>query len=236
VYGPEFAAVYDLLYGSKKDYAAEAASIRDLVLARVPDARSLLDVGCGTAEHLRHWSERFAVSGVEASAGMVAVARHKLPDVRIVHADMRTFSLDDRFDVVCSMYGVVGYLGNLDELHAAVTRMAAHTGSGGLVLFEPWIFQENWTGGIDVDDLTVRDGQRLARMGNWVTEGRSASIELHYLHGDGDSVRHFFDRQQLSLFTRDEYLSVAKDVLADVEFLPDSPSGRGMFVGFSLLR
>lgn len=229
MYGPEFAAVYDLLYGSKKDYATEAAAIRDLVLARVPNARSLLDVGCGTAEHLRHWSTRFAVSGVEASAGMVTVARRKLPDVRITHADMRTFELGETFDVVCSMYGAVGYLGGLDELHAAVTRMARH--AGGLVLFEPWIFREDWTGGIDVDDLTVVGDQRLARMGNWVTDGASVSIELHYLHGDGDAVRHFTDRQQLSLFTRDEYFSVAKEVLADVEFLADSPSGRGMFVG-----
>lgn len=229
MYGPEFAAVYDLLYGSKKDYATEAAAIRDLVLARVPNARSLLDVGCGTAEHLRHWSARFAVSGVEASAGMVAVARRKLPDVRVEHADMRTFELGETFDVVCSMYGAVGYLGGLDELHAAVTRMARH--ADGLVLFEPWIFREDWPGRIDVDDLTVVGDQRLARMGNWVTEGASVSIELHYLHGDGDAVRHFVDRQQLSLFTKDEYFSVAKDVLTDVEFLADSPSGRGMFVG-----
>lgn len=236
MYGPEFAAVYDLLYGSKKDYAAEAASIRDLALARVPAARTLLDVGCGTAEHLRHWSERFAVSGVEASAGMVAVARRKLPDVRIEHADMRTFSMPDTFDVVCSMYGAVGYLGSLDELHAAVTRMADHTAAGGLVLFEPWIFRENWTGGIDVDDLTVCGDQRLARMGNWVTDGPSVSIELHYLHGAGDAVRHFVDRQRLSLFTMDEYLSVTKDVLVDVEFLPESPSGRGMFVGVPPVR
>jgi predicted TPR repeat methyltransferase len=234
LYGPEFAAVYDLVYGSRKDYAAEAATIRDVVLARVPDARSLLDVGCGTAEHLRHWSSRFAVAGVEASDGMVAAARRKLPDVRIEHADMRTFELRDRFDVVCSMYGAVGYLGGLDDLHAALTRMAAH--AGGLVLFEPWIFREDWTGHLAVDDLTVRGDQRLARMGNWVTDGASVSIELHYLHGDGESVRHFVDRQQLTLFTRDEYSSVAKDVLSDVEFIADSPSGRGMFVGVPPVR
>lgn len=232
MYGPEFAAVYDLLYGSRKDYAAEAAAVRDFVLAREPGTRSLLDVACGTAEHLRHWSGRFAVAGVEASDGMVAVARRKLPDVRIEHADMRTFDLGSTFDVVCSMYGAVGYLDGLDDLHAAVTRMAAH--ADGLVLFEPWLFQEDWTGHLDVDDLTVVGDQRLARMGNWVTDGASVSIELHYLHGDGSGVHHFVDRQRLHLFTREEYLSVAKDVLGEVEFVADSPSGRGMFVGRSV--
>jgi SAM-dependent methyltransferase len=228
MYGAEFAEVYDLLYGSKKDYAAEAATIRRLIQCRLPDAGSLLDVGCGTGEHLKHWAAGFEVAGVEGSAGMAAVARRKLPDIRIEHADMRTFELGRTFDVVCSMYGCVGYL---DQLGTALARMAAHVRPGGLLIFEPWITKENWTGHLDVDDLTVRDGRRLARMGNWVTDGDKVSIELHYLSGDTTGVHHFADRQRLTLFTHDDYLGAAKDVLGEVEFLPESPSGRGMFVG-----
>jgi dTDP-4-amino-2,4-dideoxy-beta-L-xylose N-methyltransferase len=228
MYGAEFAEVYDLLYGSRKDYAAEAGTVSSLIVDRLPDARSLLDVGCGTAEHLKHWSKRFDTAGVEGSAGMVEVARRKLPEVHIEHADMRTFDLGRTFDVVCSMYGCVGYL---DELHTALARMAAHVRPGGLLLFEPWITRENWTGHLDVDDLTVRDGRRLARMGNWVTAGDTVSIDLHYLYGDAGEVRHFVDRQRLTLFGYDDYLGAAKEVLGEVEFLPESPSGRGMFIG-----
>lgn len=231
LYEADFAEVYDLLYGSRKDYAAEAATIRELVVRRRPAARSLLDVGCGTAEHLRYWSDWFAVSGVEASAAMVEVARRKVPDVHIEQGDMRELALGRSFDVVCSMYGVVGYLDSLDELRGSVSRMATHAGRDGLVLFEPWIFREDWTGRVHVDDLTVRDGRRLARMGNWVTDGTAVSVELHYLYDDAEEVRHFVDRQRLSLFSKDEYFAAASDALDGVEFLADSPSGRGMFVG-----
>src|SRR6266508_168944 len=102
MYGAEFAEVYDLLYGSRKDYAAEAAAMTNLIIDRLPGARSLLDVGCGTGEHLKHLSKRFDTAGVEASAGMVEVARSKLPHVPLEHADMRTFELGRTFDVVCS--------------------------------------------------------------------------------------------------------------------------------------
>jgi SAM-dependent methyltransferase len=210
MYGTEFAEVYDLLYGSKKDYAAEAAMVGELIKTRLPGARTLLDVGCGTGEHLKHWAADFDVAGVEASLGMIQVAWRKLPWAPIWRADMRAF--------------------HLVELAAAMERMAAHTRPGGLVVFEPWIFREDWAGHIDIDDLTVRNGQRLARMGNWITEGDRVSIELHYLYGNPDRVQHFVDQQRLSLFTQDEYFSAAKNVFAEVEFLPESPSGRGMFI------
>jgi SAM-dependent methyltransferase len=230
MYGAEFAEVYDLLYGSKKDYAGEAEVIRELIKARLPGARSLLDVGCGTGEHLKHLAANFDVAGVEASLGMIQVAWRKLPWAPIWRADMRAFELGRTFDVVCSMYGCVGYLNNVIELEAAMQRMAAHTRPGGLVIFEPWIFREDWSGHLNVDDLTVRDGKRLARMGNWTTEGDHVSIDLHYLYGDAGRVRHFVDQQRLSLFTKDDYLTAAKNALAEVEYLEESPSGRGMFV------
>jgi ubiquinone/menaquinone biosynthesis C-methylase UbiE len=47
------AHLYDLAY-SFEDYAGESAWVRNAVHARVPQARSLLDVACGTGEHLEH--------------------------------------------------------------------------------------------------------------------------------------------------------------------------------------
>ncbi|WP_205809383.1 methyltransferase domain-containing protein [Micromonospora sp. HNM0581] len=77
--------VYDLVYTSRgKDFAAEAQEIADVIRARRPGAASLLDVDCGTGEHLVTWRHLFAeVEGVDISADMRAVARAKLPGVPI---------------------------------------------------------------------------------------------------------------------------------------------------------
>ena len=45
------AEFYDLFY-DEKDYAGEAARVRELVAARYAGARTLLDVACGTGRHL----------------------------------------------------------------------------------------------------------------------------------------------------------------------------------------
>lgn len=45
----EAAAFYDLLYQGEKDHAAEAGVLARLIRERVPNAATVLDVGCGTA-------------------------------------------------------------------------------------------------------------------------------------------------------------------------------------------
>ena len=46
------AEIYDAIY-SFKDYAGEAAKIREIVARERPGARTILDVACGTGEHAR---------------------------------------------------------------------------------------------------------------------------------------------------------------------------------------
>lgn len=47
------ARLYDLEY-AEKDYAGEAARLHELIQARSPRGRTLLDVACGTGKHLEH--------------------------------------------------------------------------------------------------------------------------------------------------------------------------------------
>jgi SAM-dependent methyltransferase len=80
----ESADLYDAIYRAFKDYAAEATAIATLVRAAHPSAKTILDVGSGTGEHALHlWKHHgFAVDGLDLDAGLLAVAREKLPDAR----------------------------------------------------------------------------------------------------------------------------------------------------------
>src|SRR5438132_6970452 len=60
------ARIYDLLYtGTRiKDYAAEADVLHAIIQRVHPDARTLLDVACGTGAHLAFLRERYEVAGL----------------------------------------------------------------------------------------------------------------------------------------------------------------------------
>src|SRR5215218_2027417 len=95
----ESADWYDHFYGGK-DYGAEARRVTELIRQRRPGARTLLDVACGTGRHLERLRQEFDCEGLDLDGGLVAVARRRLPEMRLTRADMADFDLGRRFDAV----------------------------------------------------------------------------------------------------------------------------------------
>lgn len=131
------AAWYDAFYRAK-NYADEADQVATLIRARHPQARTLLDVGCGTGRHLEHLGARFACAGVDLDPGLLTVARRRLPEVPLVQADMTEFDLGRRFDAVTCLFSSIGYVGSIQRLHAAVGCMTKHLHPDGVLIVEPW--------------------------------------------------------------------------------------------------
>lgn len=133
-----YAAYYDLLY-CDKDYAAEAAFVAGRLRAQKPEARSLLELGCGTGRHAARLSGLgFAVTGVDRSEGMLEQARLSGPGCRFLAGDIRELSLGQRFDAVISLFHVMSYQTSDADLGAALACASAHLAPGGLLLFDFW--------------------------------------------------------------------------------------------------
>lgn len=230
MYDDQFADVYDRVYCALYDYADHAELIGDLARRHVENPKTLLDVGCGTGEHLRYLAKQFSVTGVDLSESMVRVARRKLGGIAVHQADMRDFDLGRTFDVVCSMYSSVGYLGGPDELRAAVARMAAHVAPGGVLVVEPWILREKWNGGILAHATVEHEGVTISRMGQWRTEGDRSLVDMHYLVSEPGGVRHFVDHQDLALYSLEEYLDAFARAGFEASLLPAGRADRGVFV------
>ena len=77
---------------------------RFLAALTLPDGAEVLDLGCGAgAEALR----RFRVTGVDLSARQLELARERLPDARLIQADMTEVSFPDAsFDGVVALYSI----------------------------------------------------------------------------------------------------------------------------------
>lgn len=128
IIGPEHAEVYEVIYRSRgKDWPAEARDLTRRVRRLRHDARSLLDVACGTGAHLETFRACFDhVEGLELAPAMRERAERRLPGVRMHHADMRGFDLGRSFDVVICLCTSVGYLDTVEEMTGAVRCMADH--------------------------------------------------------------------------------------------------------------
>ncbi|GAA3795806.1 hypothetical protein GCM10022226_13990 [Sphaerisporangium flaviroseum] len=235
VYGAEVSEVYDFLYqGRGKEYAKEAEVVAGLVRHRNPLAASLLDVACGTGEHLATLKAIFGdVEGVELSDTMRATARRKLADVPVHGGDIRDFDLGRTFDAVCSLYSTVGYMASTAELDAAVATMARHVSPGGVLIVEPWYFPGRFRDGHIGDDIIRADGRTVARVARSVRVGDSVRQEAHYIVADSAGIRHFDHVQVFTLFEPAEYVAAFERAGCTVEYVErdDILAGRGLFVG-----
>lgn len=225
------AAWYDAVYAGK-DYAGESARLLALVDELRPGAATLLDVACGTGRHLEHLRGALRCEGVDVEPGLLDVARARLPGVPLTLADMTTFELGRRFDVVTCLFSAVGYTVEVDRLRAAVARMAAHLTPGGVLLVEPWILPEDWDPAVPPHLTEHRDGGRLVvRVAASRRAGRLTTLRLHYAVAADGAIETADEEHVLGLFRRDEYLDAATAAGLDARWLDDGPADRGLLVG-----
>ena len=107
---------------------------------------SILDVGCGTGEPiLRFFTERqFKVTGVDASAAMIAIARGRLPRARLVVGDMRELALDETFDAAILWHSLFHL--RHDDQRAMFGMLARLLNPGGVLMFTSGTeFGETWS-------------------------------------------------------------------------------------------
>lgn len=141
-----YSRYYDLLY-KDKNYPAEADFVHSLLTRHAPQARSILELGCGTGTHARLLAERgYALHGVDLSEEMLAVARsgsENLPAplrerLSFSVGNARDFRADQQFDAVVSLFHVVSYQSTNADLHAMFDTAAKHLKHGGVFIFDFW--------------------------------------------------------------------------------------------------
>ncbi|MEV8017486.1 class I SAM-dependent methyltransferase [Streptomyces sp. NPDC086554] len=230
----DISPLYEAIYlGRGKDYEAEAGTVAELVRARNPEARDLLDVGCGPGNHLQYFAAAFDhVEGADLADAQLASARSRLPDVPVHRADMRTFDLGRQFSAVTCLFSAIGNISGTDELRAAVRSMARHLRPGGVLVIEPWWFPETFTAGHIGSDTFEHEGTTISRVSHSVRRGDSSHMEVHYVFArPGEGIWHFADEHTMALFPRTEYETAFADAGLKAEFLDLGNSGPGVFVG-----
>ncbi|WP_170603561.1 class I SAM-dependent methyltransferase [Ruegeria arenilitoris] len=94
----------------------------------------VLDLGCGAGDPIARWfmAEGFAVTGVDFSEAMLAIARERWPDGDWRNADMREFELEQQFDGIIAWDSFFHL--TADEQKNCIARMAHHLRPGGMLM------------------------------------------------------------------------------------------------------
>jgi len=182
----DYSAYYDMLY-KNKDYRSEAEYIHQLIQQQAPNARSILNLGCGTGNHDLYLANLgYAVTGIDLSAEMIDLANQKIKgqtgvDLQFQTGDVRTIRTNKKYDVVVSLFHVVSYQVSNEDLNAAFATAAAHLAEGGVFIFDCWYGPGVLTSPPVVRHRVLENGRlRIHRIANPVMHFDENYVDVNY--------------------------------------------------------
>ena len=224
------ARFYDAIY-AWKDYDREAARLRELIRERRPDARTLLDVACGTGRHLELLRRWYEVEGVDLDEVMLRLAGDRLPETPLHRGDMAEFDLGRPFDVVTCLFSSIAYMRTPDRLDRAVANLARHAGPGGLVFVEPWFTPGAWEPNTAHADFVDEPDLKVARLSVSPEVADQITMVFHYLVATPAGVEHLTEDHVVGMFTHEQYRDAFRRAGLEVELDPEGLMGRGLYIG-----
>jgi len=141
----DYSKYYDLLY-QDKDYNSEVAFIDSLLQAHASKPKKLLELGSGTGKHACLLAKKgYDIVGIDQSRTMLEMAGQLLASepavtkqIRLFEGDVRTFSIDEKFDAAISLFHVLSYQTTNHDVEQMFTTVKNHVKPGGLFVFDCW--------------------------------------------------------------------------------------------------
>jgi len=137
-----YAKYYNLLY-KDKDYKNEVDYI-DLLIKKYSKNNKkgmrILDIGCGTGIHANYLAEMgFKVTGIDFSKEMISIAnKGKVKNTDFFVYNATSFDLSVKFDVILSLFHVVSYQTENQNIKDLFVNVSKHLKKNGLFIFDFW--------------------------------------------------------------------------------------------------
>lgn len=221
--------LYDAIY-SFKDYETEAKMIRSYIENKKNDARTILDVACGTGQHAQYLNKHFAVDGMDLDEAQIELARMKNPGSEFWVRDMTKFNLNKKYDVITCLFSSIGFAGTLEKVEQTVQQFKAHLNENGIVLIEPWFTPDTWSDGFVTSVNYESEEYKISRMSHSGTDGRTSILTFEYMIGTKNGIERLTEKLEMGLFDAEELSQVFRNCGFDVEYDPVGLIGRGMYI------
>lgn len=131
-----FAPFYDETMRGGGNQAMPITSVKQWLNQYHPQARSLLEVACGTGTVLKQFEGFYELAGLDLSPEMIKLARVKVSGARLWVADMANFELDATFDTVICLFDSINHLPEFWQWEGLFAQVYQHLNPGGLFVFD----------------------------------------------------------------------------------------------------
>lgn len=129
----QFAPYYDQLMGNRH---ATWKHIRKLLNGHLGSGKAVLELGCGTGSVLKSFPRNMHLVGLEASMGMLAIAKKKVPHAALYCQDMSNFRLPRKFDIIICVFDTINHLTSFKSWVSLFRGVSKHLNPGGAFLFD----------------------------------------------------------------------------------------------------
>lgn len=140
----KYSLYYNLLY-QDKDYDNEVNYINQLINLYNPNAKSLLNMGCGTGRHdLLLLEKGFDIVGFDISKKMIYEANaakakiHNKSSIDFIEGNIQSIRLKNKFDVITSLFHVMSYQTTNVSLDKSFKTAKYHLKNNGVFIFDCW--------------------------------------------------------------------------------------------------
>ena len=221
------------------DRRAAAKQVMELIRAAKPDAKNVLELGCGTGSILRCLQDAYEVSGLDISGKMLSVARKKVPRSKLFRQDMVDFRIDGRFDVILCLFDSINHVRRFSDWKKMFAAVRRHLLPGGCFIFDintqrklerltagpPWVHRFG-------KNLLIIDVTALPRGGsNWNVKVFEHLNSSRYALHEEDIVEVSFPLPQVVAALRSHYMKVR--VIDPDRSQPSAKSERLFFTAIS---
>lgn len=128
-----WAKFYDAIYG---DRANDISKIQNLIKENHPNAKTVLEIACGTGKIIKGLSDTYEVSGLDLSEGQVEEAKKILPNRPIYHQSMVDFKVDQNFDVILCLFNSINHITKYEDWISTFRSVKDHLNPNGIFIFD----------------------------------------------------------------------------------------------------
>jgi len=173
----EIAGMYHALWADWYLPAAKPA-LEKVFFAQVPAGQRILDVCCGSGHVTKELVRRgYQVTGIDASAELIELARRNLPGVDLRVQDARTLRLESRYDAALSTFDSLNHMLTSDDLCRVLVGVHRALEPGGLFVFDMNL-QEAYSADVRQWVVRVSDEEVTMVRGLYDERTQKATTEL----------------------------------------------------------